>query len=101
MDSIVRESDPAMSARSICTYIAIIALVGGHIASLALLRNASPVPQPESGRTIPYIFSPQLTDGPLYITFLEGAVLAGCLATAGLCFVIWIALTAREWLAEE
>lgn len=90
-----------MSVRTLCTYIAIIALVGGHIASLALLRNASPVPHPESGRTVPYIFSPQLNDGPLYITPLEGVILAGCLVTAALCFVIWITLSAREWLAEE
>jgi hypothetical protein len=81
--------------------MAIIALVGGHIASLALLRNASPMPHPASGRTLPYPFSPDLSEGPLYITWLEGGILAACLGTALLCFVVWITLSVREWMGGE
>jgi hypothetical protein len=87
-----------MTARKLVLNASIGVFVLGAAIAPVILWRASSVPDPATGRTEPFIFAPEISPAPSYITALDGWLIAGCNGAALALFVAWLAMEARHRL---
>jgi hypothetical protein len=96
MESSARQT-ARMNTRALFGHGVTAGLVVGAALNLAFIVTSSRVPDPATGRTAAYIFAPEISGAPSYITNLQLAALGLAFGAVVVCFLVWAGLGLRDW----